>query len=188
MRIKAVKINNRKKAFEIKAGTRVLDFPYAKASPAPSADNGITKVYVDKELAKEAITYVLESGDEGFVHIEQILEYHKDPDYLNELMLYRMTLKAQELVESSKLSKREIIRRLGTSASQFYRLMDQTNYKKSIGGMLAIFHILDCEVDLVVTALRAKKKSKKKSAVKKKVGVKKFVKKQLVGTKVRVRA
>jgi hypothetical protein len=42
------------------------------------------------------------------------------------------------------------IRRLGTSATQFYRLIDQTNTRKSFGQLLALLHILDCEVDLVV--------------------------------------
>lgn len=48
------------------------------------------------------------------------------------------------------LSKRELIRRLGTSATQFYRLLDQTNYKKSFGQLLSLLHVLDCDVDLVV--------------------------------------
>ena len=36
------------------------------------------------------------------------------------------------------------------SASQFYRLLDQTNYTKSAGQMLSLLHILGCEVDVVV--------------------------------------
>ena len=56
----------------------------------------------------------------------------------------------EQLVVGSTLSKREIIRRLGTSASQFYRLLDQTNYSKSVGQLLALLHVLDCDVDLVV--------------------------------------
>lgn len=32
----------------------------------------------------------------------------------------------------SALSKREVIRRLRTSAAQFYRLLDQINYRKSV--------------------------------------------------------
>ncbi len=38
-----------------------------------------------------------------------------------------------------------------TSASQFYRLLDQTNYKKSVAKLLALLNILGCDVDLVVT-------------------------------------
>jgi predicted XRE-type DNA-binding protein len=67
-----------------------------------------------------------------------------------ELLLYRLTIEARKRIESSVLSKHEIIRRLGTSATQFYRLLDQSNSRKSIGQMMALLHILDCEVDLVV--------------------------------------
>ena len=51
-------------------------------------------------------------------------------------LLYKLTIEAQKRVTASKLSKRELIRRLGTSASQFYRILDQTNYRKSIGQLL----------------------------------------------------
>ena len=49
-----------------------------------------------------------------------------------------MTLEAQTRVAASPLSKREIVRRLGTSAAQLYRLLDQTNYRKSVDQLLAL--------------------------------------------------
>ena len=115
------------------------------------ADNRIASVYVDSELDNEAFTYELESGDEGTVHIDHVLEYNRDPRYMRDLLLYKLTLVAQEQVKNSSLSKREIIRRLGTSPAQFYRLLDQTDYRKSIDQLMALLHVLDCEVDLVVT-------------------------------------
>ena len=73
---------------------------------------------------------------------------------MRDLLLYKLTLAAQERVKSSPLSKRELIRRLGTSPAQFYRLLDQTNYKKSMDQLMVLLHILDCEVDLVVRKKR----------------------------------
>jgi hypothetical protein len=73
---------------------------------------------------------------------------------MRDLLLYKLTLEAQERVRSSSISKREIIRRLNTSAAQFYRLLDQTNYKKSIDQLTALLQVLDCEVDLVVRKKR----------------------------------
>ena len=105
---------------------------------------------MDKELGREGFSYVLESGREGTIHIEQVLEYNQDPGFLRDLLLYKLTIEAQQRVEASPLSKREIIRRLGTSAAQFYRLLDQTNYRKSIDQLLSLLHVLDCDVDLVV--------------------------------------
>jgi len=150
MKIRSVKANNRKKSFEVTTYSRSLTFPYAKAEPRPTAKDPVTKVVVDKELAREGIVYTLESGKDGTVHVEQVLEYNQDPAYLRDLLLYKLTIEAQKRVEASGLSKREIIRRLGTSATQLYRLLDQTNYRKSVDQVLNLLHVLDCEVDLVV--------------------------------------
>lgn len=96
------------------------------------------------------LTSVLASGVEGPAHIDYVLEYNEDPDYMRDLMLYKLTLGAQKRVEPSRPSKREIIRRLSTSATQFYRILDQANCRKSIDQVLRLLHVLDCGVDLVV--------------------------------------
>ena len=67
-------------------------------------------------------------------------------------MLHGRTVETLKTLEESGLSKRELIRRLGTSPSQFYRLLDPTYYGKSVGQMLALLHLLGKEVDLVVRA------------------------------------
>jgi predicted XRE-type DNA-binding protein len=152
MKIRSVKHNNRKKAFEIKTANRTLQFPYSKLELQPSADDPIDRVYVDKELGSEGFTYVLKSGKSGTAHIEQVLEYNQDPAYLRDVILYKLTVEAQKRLEKSALSKREIIRRLGTSATQFYRLLDQKNYQTSVDQLLSLLHVLDCEVDLVIRA------------------------------------
>lgn len=155
MKIRYVRPNKRKKAFELGTARRSFQFPYSKAVPRPTATDPIIKVLIDKELGREAFTYVLKSGREGSVHIEQVLDYNEDPTYLRDAMLYKLTLETQKRVSSSPLSKREIIRRLGTSATQFYRLLDQTNYRKSIDQLLSVLHILDCSVELKVRNKRS---------------------------------
>ena len=45
---------------------------------------------------------------------------------------------------------RRVVRRLGTSATQLYRLLDQTNHRKSVDRLLALLQVLDCDIDLVV--------------------------------------
>jgi hypothetical protein len=42
------------------------------------------------------------------------------------------------------------VRRRETSAAQLYRLLDQTNYRKSVDQVLALLQVLNCDVDLVV--------------------------------------
>ncbi|HBH03877.1 MAG: hypothetical protein A2W08_02700 [Candidatus Rokubacteria bacterium RBG_16_73_20] len=122
---------------------------------APIPDDPIANVYVDRELGAEGFTYTLASGREGTVHIEEVLEYNQDPDHLRDLLLYRLTLEAQKRIDATPLARREIIRRLATSPTQLYRLLDQTNYRKSIDQMLRLLQVLDCKVDLVVRAKSA---------------------------------
>ena len=155
MKIRSVKANNRRRVFEVRVGAGVLPFPYSKAEPAPGLDERVVRVAVDEELAREAFGFELGSGRSGAVHVEQVLEYNQDPSYMRDLLLYKLTLEAQARVAASPLSKREIVRRLGTSAAQLYRLLDQTNDAKSIDQMLNLLRVLDCEVDLVVRARTA---------------------------------
>lgn len=152
MKIRSVSANNRKKAFEVTISTKSLIFPFAKADPLPTPADPIARVFVDDELGREGFTYVLGSGREGSVHVEQVLDYNQDPGYLRQLLLYRLTLEAERRVAETRLSKREIIRRLGTSPTQLYRLLDPTNTRKSVDRLLELLHVLDCDVDLVVRA------------------------------------
>lgn len=151
MKIRKVVANNRRRVFELVLGAgKRMDFPYAKLELRPSSENRIIQVQPDPEFAREAFTYELESGDQGSVHLDAVLEYNEDPDYLRDLLLHKLTVEARRRVESSGVSRRELIRRLKTSAAQFYRLMDPTNTKKSIGQMISLLHVLDCDVDVIV--------------------------------------
>ena len=130
-------------------------FPYIKTKPAPGSADPAVRVYVDKEIASEGFSYELKSGKTGTVHVDQVLEYNREPNYLRDLLLYKLTLEAQKRMASQQLAKREIIRRLGTSATHLYRLLDQTNYKKSVDQLVSLLQVLNCQVDLVVRAKRA---------------------------------
>jgi hypothetical protein len=150
VKIESVKSNNHRHAFEVVTPRGLLLFPYAKAEPALTPEDPVADVWVDDELGREGFTFRLASGAEGSVHVDQVLEYNRDPGYMRDLLLYRLTLEAERRVAESPLSRREIIRRLGTSPAQFYRLLDPTNYQKSIDGVLGLLQVLECEVELVV--------------------------------------
>jgi hypothetical protein len=151
MKVYKVSINNRRKEFSIATRSReAYTYPYAEADPRPDSGNRIEEVFVDKELGNEAITYVLNSGDEGSIHIEQILEYNEDPRYMAEILTYKLTLEARHGIENSGLSRRQIAKRLKTSVPQLYRLLDSSNTSKSINQLVALLHVLNCKVDLVV--------------------------------------
>jgi hypothetical protein len=79
VRIRSVTHNNRKKIFEVRTATKKLVFPFSKAAPEPTIQDPVTELSVDAEAGREAFTYVLHSGQTGTVHVEQVLEYNRDP-------------------------------------------------------------------------------------------------------------
>lgn len=150
VKIQKVSHNNRRKVFEVTTRTGTSTFPYAIADPKPSTKDRIVSLFVDEELGREGFTYVLQSGKEGSVLLDHVLHFNRDPGYLTDMLLYHLTLEAQRQIERSSLGTRELIRRLGTSSAQYYRLIDQTNYRKSVRQMLSLLHLFDCEVELVI--------------------------------------
>jgi hypothetical protein len=150
VKIQRVDANNRKKVFEVQTARERLVYPYAKLALPPSGDDRVVDVYPDPETGKEAFTYRLESGVEDTIHLDAVLEYHQDPAYLNEVLLHRLTVEAGKALATSDLAKREVARRLGTSASQLYRLLDPSHSGKSVGQMLALLHLLGQQVEVVV--------------------------------------
>jgi predicted XRE-type DNA-binding protein len=150
MKIRKVTANDRKKSFEVVARGKSWSFPYAKADPPPTASDPIERVFVDPELGRMGFTYVLESGTEGGVMIDHVLEYNRDPACMRDLLLHKLSIEAQQRLKRSRLSRREIVRRLGTSPAQLYRLLDQTNYRKSIDRMVSLLQVLGCEIDIAL--------------------------------------
>jgi hypothetical protein len=152
VKIRNVEANNRKGEFRVRtySGDSYV-FPYVKADLKPDPDDKVADAYVDRDLGSEAFSYTLESGDEASIHIDRVLEYNEDPTYLRDLLIYQLTVEARRRSDESGLSRRELARRLKTSAPQLYRLLDPTNTRKSINQLVSLLQVLDCSVDLVVT-------------------------------------
>ncbi len=151
MKIRTVTFNNRRNEFTVTTRSgNTYAFPYAEADPHPSSEDRIEELFVDKELGNEAFTYILKSGEEASVHIDQVLEYNEDPKYLAALLTYKLTLEAQRRIEGSSLSRRQIAKRLNTSVPQLYRLLDSANTRKSMNQLVSLLHVLNCDVDLIV--------------------------------------
>jgi hypothetical protein len=155
LKIRSVSVNRRRGVVDVKTAGQTYPFPFSRLDPAPTKDDDIVACAIDAELGREAFSYQLRSGRGGTVHVEQVLEANEDPRYMRDLLLYKLTIEAQERVEASPLSKRELARRLKTSLTQVYRLLDQKNYRKSVDEVLRLLRALDCDVDFVVKARSA---------------------------------
>jgi hypothetical protein len=135
---------------EIETAKGPLSLPFAKLRVVPTPENPVKEIYIDAELGRKALTYRLASGMEDSVPLDAFLDYNRDPDYLRNMTLYSLTLKALELVKHSSLSKREIARKLKTSPAQLYRLLDPANYKKSVDQMMRLAASLGYEVNFTL--------------------------------------
>lgn len=150
MRIESARLDNRRRAFVLTTERGEFAYPYTKSDPAPTSEDRVVELQIDKEMAGEAIVYRLASGREGFVHVEMALDYNREPSYMRDLFLHEITLEVIRALESSGLAKREVIRRLGTSPAQLYRLLDPADYSKSVDKMLELLSVLGCEVEFSV--------------------------------------
>ena len=150
MIIRRVRVNNRKKSFEIDTKKGAFSLPFSRLRLVPTSKNRVKEIYVDREVANRGITYVLESGKEDTVHLDAFLDYNRDPDFMREVALFKLTVKANEIMEKSKLAKREVSRKLRTSPSQIYRLLDTTNTKKTIDQMVKLLAALNYQIDFKV--------------------------------------
>jgi hypothetical protein len=148
MKIRSLKMNNHKKAFELRTWKDRYNYPYAMLDTQPTDDDKIVNAYVDPELGYEAITYELASGAEDTIHVDRILEYNRDPSYMRDLLLYKLTIEAKKLVASSPIGIRELSRRLETSPTQIYRLLDEENTRKSLDRVFELLSVLQCRIDI----------------------------------------
>lgn len=156
MKVRAVAVNKRKRQLELTMRSGgALSIPFARLDPRPTRRDPIARIVVDKELANEAVTYVLASGRAGSVHVDHVLDYNADPTYLADVLIHKLTVEARRRADASGISRRELARRLRTSAAQLYRLLDPANTRKSLGQLIALLHLLNCDVGLVVKPRRA---------------------------------
>jgi predicted XRE-type DNA-binding protein len=146
-----VTANNRRRAFEVELSDgRMLPLPYARLERPPTVANRVAEVYSDPELGYEGFTYVLTDGTEESVPVDAVLDYNRDPGYVRDMLAYQLTLEARRRMETTQLSRREIIRRLGTSPSQLYRLLDPAYQGKTIDRLVELLAVLGCGVRLEV--------------------------------------
>ncbi|MBI3541066.1 MAG: XRE family transcriptional regulator [Deltaproteobacteria bacterium] len=147
MKIKKVRVDNRKKRIEIETTQGSYSLPFCRLRLKPKPNDKIKEIYVDRDLGHKGVTYVLDSGREDSIHMDAFLDFNKDPRFLRDVALHQLTISANKLIQKSGLSKQEIIRRLRTSPSQLYRLLDPSNYQKSIDEMLRLLAVLGCTVE-----------------------------------------
>lgn len=155
MKIKSFAVNNHKKCFEINLKGQELELPFSELQLKPSIHDKIAKIYIDPELGNQALTYVLQSGQEDTIHMDDFLAYNRDPDYMRMWTLHNLTCFAVNIVKKSGVRKRELIRRMKCSPTQLYRLLDTACYGKTVDQMIKLILCLGYELEWRPKAVRS---------------------------------
>ena len=148
-KIDSVTVNRRRKGFEFRVGSEVLFYAFSQADPPPSAQDPVQWVKVYDVLGGQ-VQYMLASGRVGIVDFEDVLYHNRDPDHHRRVLLNQLTMEARNCVWSCPRSKKEIMGRLGTSASQLSRLRDPRNERKTLDRMVTLLYVLGYELDVTV--------------------------------------
>ena len=149
--LSAVVSNAHKQAFAVEIeGVTPMEYPYPQCCPAPTREDPVVRVELDPELGFTGFVYFLASGSEGVVLSDHILRYNRDPSYLVDEMLYELSCEAKSRLKGSPIGIRALSRRLGTSPAQIYRLVDPTNYGKTLDQMVRLLAALEADVQLLI--------------------------------------
>ncbi len=159
MKVRSVKANNRARRLELTTARGTRHFPYAQLRPAPTAGNRLKTVFVDRELAREGVTYCLEDGTEQSVLLDEVLFFNQEPEFMRELLVRRASAIAAKLLEETPLSIRGVARLLGTNSAQIKRLADPNTTANHLENVLALLHVLDAEIEVRVTPRHGKPES-----------------------------
>ena len=127
--------NHRAQVFVVHLGQRKLQYPFALLDPKPRRWDRFDHYYVDETLGSTAVWYVLQSGKQGLLTAEEVLNYYREPSDVRTRMLCELTYAALEHISSTGFSRSQILKRLHTSPSQLQRILDPSPTTSAINLM-----------------------------------------------------
>lgn len=143
-KFRKVRLDNKKRVFHLEYTSRLkVECPYSSLG----IRGKVIEAAPDPETGHHSFYFVLENGKKNYVPFDQPLHIIQNPEYVKERTLYEMTKRLNEFIRKAGVPKRELARRLGTSMSQFARLLDTTNYKKELLRLVEIAAMLNYEFE-----------------------------------------
>ncbi|MEK7396938.1 MAG: hypothetical protein AAB116_08385 [Candidatus Poribacteria bacterium] len=147
--MKAVKIrsgefNNRKKVLTVY-------YMNGKAIEVHYSQLGIKKnlgaVWVDKETRGHSLGLRFDDGKEDYMPYDQPLALTKDPEYLLQTHVERLTAVIKATIKERRISKRFLADQLGTSDNQIQRLLNPTILNKNLEQLYKVATIIGLEFE-----------------------------------------
>ncbi len=82
--------------------------------------------------------------------MDAVLDYNRDPGYVRDMLVHRLTVEARRRMKATALGRREVIRRLDTSPTQLYRLLNTANTSRTLDRLVELLTVLGCRVTVAV--------------------------------------
>ena len=143
-KIKSAEFNNRRKTIVVTYTTgKPVEVHYAQLG----IRQNIESVWVDKETRGMSLGIKLENGQEDFMPYDQPLALAKDPEYLLQTQIERLTATIKQTIAEQKISKRYIAEQLKTSDNQVQRLLNPAILNKNLEQLYKIATLLGLELD-----------------------------------------
>ena len=150
-KFKTIKPNYRKNVFEValQEGKKVTKYnlPFAVfRGKKIGADNRVTSVVIEKELANQGATLHLEDGSTSDFPSDFVL-YYCDPTYdWSPLAQLKKTLK--DRLDASQLSVRVLADALNTSPSQVVRLLEENKASKQLLQLFQLAQLAGYQIEI----------------------------------------
>lgn len=147
--MKAVKIrngefNNRKKVLTVHyVNDKTAEVHYAQLG----IKKNLEAVWVDKETKGHSLGLRFEDGTEDYMPYDQPLALSKDPEYLLQAHIERLTAVIKATIRERKISKRFLAERLGTSDNQIQRLLNPAILNKNLEQLYKVATIVGLEFE-----------------------------------------
>jgi DNA-binding Xre family transcriptional regulator len=110
----------------------------------------IKEVKVDWETNGKSLKITFEDDSIDYLPYDQPLVIVKDPEYLLQIHIERITAKIKEAIAKKKISKRYIAERLGTSDNQVQRLLNPDILNKNLSQLYKIADLVGLEFEVLV--------------------------------------
>jgi hypothetical protein len=110
----------------------------------------IKDIKVDWETSGKSLKIIFEDESIDYLPYDQPLVIVRDPEYLLQVHIERITAKIKEAIARKKISKRYIAERLKTSDNQIQRLLNPDILNKNLSQLYKIADLVGLEFEVVV--------------------------------------
>ena len=144
VKIKKAEFNNRKKVLTVHyMNGKTVDVHYAQLG----IKKNLETAWVDQDTKGHSLGLRFEDGNEDYMPYDQPLAIARDPEYLLQTHIERLTAIIKATIKERKISKRFLAEQLRTSDNQVQRLLNPDILNKNLEQLYKIATLVGLELE-----------------------------------------